>query len=181
MIVCATGFDTSFAPRFPLVGRGGVSLAERWSFSSSSKSSNSTSTLTSTPISNSNSSSNGTQTQTQTEITPDTYLSCTVDNFPNYFICLGPNAALGEGSLLLLVEKEIDYFTMCVAKMQRDNVAAMSPTPAAVRRFAAHCYEYFKRTVFGERCRSWYKGGKEDGRVTALWPGKLIPFGVGLN
>lgn len=27
------------------------------------------------------------------------------------------------------------------------------------------------QTVFGEKCRSWYKAGKEEGRVVALWPG----------
>lgn len=30
VIVCATGFDTSFKPSFPVVGRNGVNLAEKW-------------------------------------------------------------------------------------------------------------------------------------------------------
>jgi cation diffusion facilitator CzcD-associated flavoprotein CzcO len=30
IVVCATGFDTTFKPRFPVVGRGGVNLAKRW-------------------------------------------------------------------------------------------------------------------------------------------------------
>ncbi|RDL35489.1 Uncharacterized protein BP5553_07420 [Venustampulla echinocandica] len=30
VFICATGFDISFAPRFPLVGRNGVNLAEQW-------------------------------------------------------------------------------------------------------------------------------------------------------
>ncbi|KAL2841973.1 hypothetical protein BJX68DRAFT_278502 [Aspergillus pseudodeflectus] len=30
VIVCATGFDTSFRPSFPLIGRGGVDLARKW-------------------------------------------------------------------------------------------------------------------------------------------------------
>jgi cation diffusion facilitator CzcD-associated flavoprotein CzcO len=29
-IVCATGFDVSFKPRFPLYGRGGENLQDRW-------------------------------------------------------------------------------------------------------------------------------------------------------
>ncbi|KAF2237898.1 FAD/NAD(P)-binding domain-containing protein [Viridothelium virens] len=29
-IVCATGFDTTYRPRFPIVGRDGVDLAEKW-------------------------------------------------------------------------------------------------------------------------------------------------------
>ncbi|KAL4817747.1 hypothetical protein BDW67DRAFT_174532 [Aspergillus spinulosporus] len=138
VVVCATGFDTTFTPRFPIVGKDGESLAKRW------------------------------------ETTPENYLSLAVDGFPNYFICLGPNAALGEGNLLLLIEKEIDYITYCLAKMQRDNIRAMSVRKEAVERFTKHCDQYFSRTVFGMECRSWYKGGSLNGRVTALWPGSSL-------
>lgn len=30
VIVCATGFDTSFKPRFPIYGRGGSNLQDKW-------------------------------------------------------------------------------------------------------------------------------------------------------
>ncbi|KAH7030578.1 uncharacterized protein B0I36DRAFT_242765 [Microdochium trichocladiopsis] len=30
VIVCATGFDTSFKPSFPIIGRNGISLAQKW-------------------------------------------------------------------------------------------------------------------------------------------------------
>ncbi|KAJ5242026.1 uncharacterized protein N7469_000353 [Penicillium citrinum] len=137
-IVCATGFDTTCTPRFPIRGRNGLLLSERW------------------------------------KKTPETYISVATDGFPNYFISLGPNAALGEGNLLLLIEKEIDYFTECVQKMQRDNIRAMAPRKDAVRRFTQYCDEYFKGTVFGGKCRSWYKGGTEEGRIIALWPGSSL-------
>lgn len=29
-IICATGFDTSFRPNFPIIGRNGVNLAQKW-------------------------------------------------------------------------------------------------------------------------------------------------------
>jgi hypothetical protein len=29
-IICATGFKMSFSPRFPIIGRGGVNLQEKW-------------------------------------------------------------------------------------------------------------------------------------------------------
>lgn len=137
VLVCATGFDTTFTPRFPVIGRNGVSLADRW------------------------------------KDTPETYLSIATDGFPNYFISLGPNAALGEGNLLLLIEKSLDYFTECVKKMQRDNIRSMTVQRGAVERFTRHCDQYFSQTVFSMKCRSWYKGGTEDGRVSALWPGKF--------
>ena len=31
VIICATGFDISFKPRFPLIGRDGVDLRDKWS------------------------------------------------------------------------------------------------------------------------------------------------------
>lgn len=30
VIICATGFDTSFQPRFPIIGRNGANLAKQW-------------------------------------------------------------------------------------------------------------------------------------------------------
>ncbi|KAF4447086.1 hypothetical protein FALBO_16988, partial [Fusarium albosuccineum] len=137
-IVCATGFNTSFMPRFPIIGRGGLSLAEKW------------------------------------KAIPETYLSISTDGFPNYFVSLGPNASLGTGNLLLLIEKTMDYFTACVAKMQRDNIVAMAPQAQAVRRFTEYSDAYFEKTVFTLPCRSWYKGGTLDGRVNALWPGSSL-------
>ncbi len=29
-IICATGFDVSYRPRFPIVGKNGIDLAEKW-------------------------------------------------------------------------------------------------------------------------------------------------------
>jgi cation diffusion facilitator CzcD-associated flavoprotein CzcO len=29
-IICATGFDVSFKPRFPIVGQNGVELGDKW-------------------------------------------------------------------------------------------------------------------------------------------------------
>ncbi|PWY90427.1 flavin-binding monooxygenase [Aspergillus sclerotioniger CBS 115572] len=138
VLVCATGFDTTFTPRFPITGCNGLSLAERW------------------------------------KKTPESYLSIAVDEFPNYFICFGPNSALGEGNLLLLLERVIDYFTSCVQKMQRDNIRSMSVQKDAVERFTRYCDQYFSRTVYSEQCRSWYKGGEKDGRVIGVWPGSSL-------
>lgn len=30
VIVCATGFDVSFRPAFPIIGRGGVNIQDAW-------------------------------------------------------------------------------------------------------------------------------------------------------
>ena len=134
-IVCATGFNTKFLPRFPVIGKNGVSLASKWAK------------------------------------VPSTYLSMTVDGFPNYFLCLGPNSA-NLGGLLLLVERQVDYFTQLISKLQRDGIRAMSPKASAVNDFTRYCDEFLEQTVYTTNCRSWFKGGTSDGRVSVAWPGK---------
>lgn len=101
------------------------------------------------------------------------YLSLTVDGFPNFFMSLGPNSALGTGNLLMLIERASSYMGECLAKIQTQNILTMTVKSRAVENFSNFCDQYFKGTVFAEECSSWYKSGKE-GRVTALWPGSSL-------
>jgi hypothetical protein len=139
VLVCATGFQTSKAPLFPITGRGGLTLAERF-----------------TPF-------------------PEAYLSVAVDSFPNYFMMLGPNSAIGSGSLTMMLEIEGDYLVKCIRKLQKEDYATMSVKPERVRDWRMYCHEYFKNTVYTEKCNSWYKsdGGRGE-RIIALWPGSTL-------
>lgn len=56
------------------------------------------------------------------------------------FISLGPNSALNSGSLLVLIEKQVDYAVMCVAKMQRERLRSME-----VKREAVMDYDEYVR------------------------------------
>jgi hypothetical protein len=102
---------------------------------------------------------------------PETYLSHSISGFPNLFTMLGPNAAIGSGSLVTMIEAVGDYIVKCVRKLQKDNIASMTVKPEREADFLEYVDAYFERTVFGEECRSWYKGGKDGGTVTGLWPG----------
>lgn len=145
-IVCATGFDTSFQGRIPIIGRNGTNLQDRW------------------------------------RGRPETYLSLAVDEFPNFFQSLGPNAGLGNGNLLIIVEAIAHYVGQVLAKLSMGNVKSVEPKREAVKNFTDYCDAYFKRTVFSAECGSWYKTSppgaspeeRKKGRVTALWPGSSI-------
>ncbi|KAH6984737.1 hypothetical protein BKA56DRAFT_481176 [Ilyonectria sp. MPI-CAGE-AT-0026] len=104
---------------------------------------------------------------------PETYLTITVDNFPNYFIMLGPNAGIGAGSLTVLIEAQGDYIIKCLRKLQKEDYAWMMPKTARVKDFSDYVGDYFKKTVYMEDCQSWYKtaGGN---RISALWPGSIL-------
>ncbi|GAW17271.1 hypothetical protein ANO14919_067260 [Xylariales sp. No.14919] len=139
VLVCATGFQTSKAPPFTITGRGGLTLAERF-----------------TPF-------------------PEAYLSLAVDSFPNFFMMLGPNSAIGAGSLTAMLEAEGDYIVKCIRKLQKEDYATMTVKPARVRDWREYCHVYFKGTVYTDKCKSWYKsdGGNGD-RIIGLWPGSTL-------
>ncbi|KAI0139480.1 flavin-binding monooxygenase [Hypoxylon sp. NC0597] len=138
-LVCATGFNTSSAPPFPVYGRGDLSLETRFK-----------------PF-------------------PTAYLSLTVDSFPNFFMMLGPNSAIGSGSLTVILENEGDYIVKCIRKLQKEDYATMTIKPERVHDWSEYCHEYFKSTVYTDTCHSWYKseGGSGD-RITGLWPGSTL-------
>ncbi|KAK5415662.1 hypothetical protein LTR06_003712 [Exophiala xenobiotica] len=145
-IICATGFDTSFQGRFPIYGRGGVNLQDRY------------------------------------KVRPETYLTVSVDQFPNFFQSLGPNAGVGNGSLLIIAEAIALYVVQILQRLAQGNVKTIEPKRKQVQNFTNYCDAYFKRTVFSAECFSWYKSAppnatpeeRRRGRITALWPGSSI-------
>ena len=66
---------------------------------------------------------------------PETYLSVCVDGFPNLFMSLGPNSAVGSGSLLALIEFEVLYAVQAAAKMQRERLKSIEIKTEALREF----------------------------------------------
>ncbi|KAK8030091.1 hypothetical protein PG993_011382 [Apiospora rasikravindrae] len=134
-LVCATGFHAASAPPFPIEGRGGQTLSERFA-----------------PH-------------------PEAYLSVAVDGFPNFFFMLGPNSAIGSGSLTRILEAEGDYIVKCLRKLQREDYACMSVRPDRVADWSTYCDAYFRDTVYTDPCNSWYRSGD---RITGLWPGSTL-------
>ncbi|KAH9909553.1 flavin-binding monooxygenase [Xylariomycetidae sp. FL2044] len=106
----------------------------------------------------------------------EAYLSVAVDSFPNFFMMLGPNSAIGSGSLTIILESEGDYVVKCIRKLQKEDYASMSVRPERVRDWVDYCDVYFRDTVYTDECNSWYKTEGERGqrRVTGLWPGSTL-------
>ncbi|KAI6846811.1 FAD/NAD(P)-binding domain-containing protein [Hortaea werneckii] len=105
------------------------------------------------------------------------YLSLATDRFPNLFMMLGPNGAIGEGSLTMMIESTGDYILRAIRKLQRDNIKSMSIKPGRVRDFTRYCDAYFNGTVYMDDCQSWYRKdgqGRSGDFVTGLWPGSTL-------
>ncbi|RYN34902.1 putative sterigmatocystin biosynthesis monooxygenase [Alternaria arborescens] len=101
------------------------------------------------------------------------YLSHSFAGFPNMFTVLGPNAAIGSGSLTTMIETVGDYIIKAIRKIQKDNIAAMTVKEAREKDFIEYVDAYFQGTVFADECRSWYKN-KGTGEVVGLWPGSTL-------
>jgi len=105
------------------------------------------------------------------------YLSLATDGFPNHFMMLGPNGAIGEGSLTMMIECTGDYICKAIRKLQKDNIKSMVVKRARVRDFLRYVDSYFLRTVYMDECQSWYKKngqGKSGPTITGLWPGSTL-------
>lgn len=139
-MVCATGFDVSKCPQYPLVGQNGVNLAQKW------------------------------------KDEPTSYLSVGTDDFPNYFTMAGPNCLCGHGSLVEALNWTGDYFVKMIKKIATEDIKYMVPKASSVHAFGKYQDEIHKTLVWSGSCRSWYKRGTVDGRVTHLFAGSAILF-----
>ncbi|OAL04210.1 putative monooxygenase [Phaeosphaeriaceae sp. SRC1lsM3a] len=126
-IVCATGFNVSWKPRFPVIGRNDIDMRDQWSER------------------------------------PTAYLSMAVPNFPNYILYMGPNGPLSHGSALPSIEHITKYVIKLLCKAQTEGYKSFVPSQKALNDFISHADTFLTRTVWNAKCRSWLKGGKEDG------------------
>jgi hypothetical protein len=83
------------------------------------------------------------------------YNSFSVDGFPNLFITAGPNIALSNGSLILMFEKVVEYAAKAIKKMQREGIKVMVVKKEAVDDFKEYCDNFFPKTVFATKVRSF--------------------------
>ena len=56
-----------------------------------------------------------------------------VDGFPNLFFIYGPNSGLNSGSILMIIEKQVDYAVQAVAKLQRERLKSIEVKAEATK------------------------------------------------
>jgi cation diffusion facilitator CzcD-associated flavoprotein CzcO len=133
VIILATGFNTTWVPRFPIVA-------------------------------------NGKNLQDMYARNPLSYLGIAAPEIPNYFTYYGPYGPLGQASAVVMIEFFTRYFNTVIRKMQTEWIKSITPRMDVALDFQEHADLYLKRTVWDAHCRSWWKGGKYDGRIM-LYPG----------
>ncbi|KAK5943971.1 hypothetical protein PMZ80_003252 [Knufia obscura] len=102
---------------------------------------------------------------------PESYLSVAAPNMPNYFTMLGPRALAGHGSLLEAISWNGDYMVKWLKKMAEEDIRYIVPKTTVVKHLMAYGDKLHKGMVWTGGCKSWYKQGTVDGKVTALFAG----------
>ncbi|KAH8692574.1 hypothetical protein BGW36DRAFT_399412 [Talaromyces proteolyticus] len=149
VIICATGFDTSWRPRFPVVARGN-NIQELYA----EKPKVSHLSIAEFVI------------VQRKLINPSS--SKLLDNGGAY----GP---VGHGSFLPIIELISQHILSIVKKMQTENIRSLAPRRERAEAFAEHADLFLKRTAWSSGCPSWFKQGRADGPLT-IFPGSRLVF-----
>ncbi|KAH8810645.1 hypothetical protein F5884DRAFT_779950 [Xylogone sp. PMI_703] len=107
---------------------------------------------------------------------PKGYFSLSVSGHPNYFIFCGPSGPIGHGSLTSAIDWIAEYILKWVLKMAKEDIRTFDVKEEVQDDWNVWGEELLNRTVWSSECRSWYKNGKVDGRITALYPGSIVHF-----
>jgi cation diffusion facilitator CzcD-associated flavoprotein CzcO len=99
---------------------------------------------------------------------PRAYLGTAAPGFPNLFLLLGPNTGLGHGSMVYMIESQIQYVLDALRVMREQDIEAVEVQPYAVERYNEALERNMKGTVWTTGCSSWYLD--DTGRNATQWP-----------
>ncbi|MFJ8767667.1 flavin-containing monooxygenase [Streptomyces clavifer] len=100
----------------------------------------------------------------------------TAAGFPNWMTVIGPNTGLGNSSMILMIESQLNYMADYLRQLDvLGGRAALGARTSAVGAWNRRVQERMKRTVWNTGgCTSWYLDA--DGRNTTVWPGTTAEF-----
>ncbi|GJD56397.1 flavin-containing monooxygenase [Methylobacterium dankookense] len=98
-----------------------------------------------------------------------------VAGFPNLFLLLGPNTALGHNSMLLMLEAQVQHVLDCLAALGAAGARAIEVRPEAQARFLDGIRARLDTSIWQQGgCTSWYLDA--DGRNSVNWPGSVLAY-----
>ncbi|KND39201.1 flavin-containing monooxygenase [Streptomyces acidiscabies] len=99
-----------------------------------------------------------------------------VAGFPNWMTVIGPNTGLGNSSMILMIESQLNYMADYLRQLDAlGGEVALDARPSAVHRWNRRVQDRMERTVWNTGgCVSWYLDAQ--GRNTTVWPGTTSEF-----
>ncbi|MBV9212158.1 MAG: NAD(P)/FAD-dependent oxidoreductase [Actinobacteria bacterium] len=104
----------------------------------------------------------------------EAYLGLAVSGFPNMFMLYGPNTNLGAGSIIFMLESQIEFVVSAVRELARTGARWMDVREEVQEQFNREVQERLQGTVWTAGCQSWYR--TESGKVVNNWPGFTFEY-----
>ncbi|MGW7437946.1 flavin-containing monooxygenase [Streptomyces sp. NPDC054849] len=105
----------------------------------------------------------------------------TAAGFPNWMTIIGPNTGLGNSSMILMIESQLNYMADYLRQLavlggsSLGGKVALAARPSAVNQWNRRVQSRMERTVWNTGgCTSWYLDAQ--GRNTTVWPGTTGEF-----
>lgn len=100
---------------------------------------------------------------------PNAHLGTTVNDFPNFFMLMGPNTGLGHTSVTIMIEAQVGLVSQAIGLIGPGRADSIEPTAAAMEAWREEIDRLGKNTVWTSGgCDSWYLD--RTGRNSTLWP-----------
>ena len=102
----------------------------------------------------------GTDGRTMAEIwngSPEAYRGTTIAGFPNLFLVLGPNLAIGNNSAFIVIESQLNYAMGAIKAMRDKKLSRIEVREAVQRRYNSKVQKALQGTVWNTGgCSSYY-------------------------
>ncbi|MYU22603.1 NAD(P)/FAD-dependent oxidoreductase [Streptomyces sp. SID8352] len=103
-----------------------------------------------------------------------THLGVAASDFPNLFLVMGPNTALGHNSIVFMIEAQVRYIVAALGHLRRSGASALQLKRSVQDRTYTQVQKRLGGTVWASGCSSWYL--KQDGRNDSLWPATTVEY-----
>jgi cation diffusion facilitator CzcD-associated flavoprotein CzcO len=98
-----------------------------------------------------------------------------VAGFPNLFLIVGPNTALGHNSIVYIIEAQLDYILQALTELEASGARSIEPHTAAQAAYNHKLQADLSDSVWiSGGCTSFYLDS--TGRNTTLWPHRAARF-----
>jgi cation diffusion facilitator CzcD-associated flavoprotein CzcO len=99
----------------------------------------------------------------------EAYLGTAISGFPNAFVLLGPNSALGHNSVVFMAEQQIKWIVRALRLLARRQASSIEVLPGVQRRYNEQLQRDLSGSVWNAGgCTSWYLD--RHGVNRTLWP-----------
>ena len=99
----------------------------------------------------------------------EAYRGVMVPNFPNFYICYGPNTNTGHVSIIYMIESQIMFIMKCLKYLKNNKLNYLDVKNTAMESYNNKLQKKLSETVWASNCGSWYK--TEEGKIINNYPG----------